>query len=204
MHGLGSTPVQSVTGTQRTLTHCWVGEQFGCSYSSIVKFTLPLKFDLVSCTSNLLHSCHCLFISGCQVIPVCGDDVTKRLTRAAMPIAPTELVYCISFCTISIYTKVRQFRQAVFASVACMLYGHPIGPLHVKQQQDSFLTVLVITGVSSRGDQTYSIGFKNLRRNTLLHADAIIRDSRKTSIFPICKNSRPKTRQPCLRTVKSS
>jgi hypothetical protein len=32
-------------------------------------------------------------------------------------------------------------------------------------------------------------GFKNLRRNTLLHADAIVRDSRKTPIFPISKNS---------------
>ena len=38
-----------------------------------------------------------------------------------------------------------------------MFYDHPIGLLHVKQPHDSFLTLLVITGVPSRGDQTYSV-----------------------------------------------
>ena len=45
----------------------------------------------------------------------------------------------------------RQFRQCVLACVACTLYGHPIGLLHVKQPHDSFHTVLVITIVPSRG-----------------------------------------------------
>ena len=37
-------------------------------------------------------------------------------------------------------------------------------------------------------------GFKNVLRNTLLHADAIVSASRKTSIFPISRNSRLNTR----------
>ena len=43
-----------------------------------------------------------------------------------------------------------------------MLYDHPISLLHVKQQHDSFLNVLVITGVLSRGDQPYSVGLQKL------------------------------------------
>jgi len=43
-----------------------------------------------------------------------------------------------------------------------MLYGHPISLLHVKQPLDSFLTVLGITGVPSRGDQPYSVGLQKL------------------------------------------
>jgi hypothetical protein len=68
-----------------------------------------------------------------------------------------------------------------------VLYGHPFSLLHLKQPHDSFLTVLVITGVPSRGDQPYSVGLQKLRRNTLFQADAIVRDSRKTSIFRIAK-----------------
>jgi hypothetical protein len=43
-----------------------------------------------------------------------------------------------------------------------VLYDHPIGLLHVKQQHDSFLTVLMIIGVPSLGDQTYSVGLQKL------------------------------------------
>jgi len=83
---------------------------------------------------------------------------------------------------------VRQFRQSVFASVACVLYFHPISLLLGKQPHDSFLTVLVITGVPSRGYQPSSVGLQKLAPQLLIAADAIVRDSRKTSIFPICKN----------------
>jgi hypothetical protein len=41
-----------------------------------------------------------------------------------------------------------------------MLYGDPIGLLHVKQPSGSFLTVLVITGVPCRVDQPYSVGLQ--------------------------------------------
>jgi len=157
-----------VPGTQRTLAHCWVGEQFGCSYTSIVKLTLPLNFDLVHGTSYLIKSCHCVFISGCQGVSVCGDEVTKRLTGAAMPMAPKRLVNCIRLCTIPNNAKVRQFRQSVLASAACMLYDHPISLLHVKQQHDSFLNVLVITGVLSLGDQPYSVGLQRLTPQELI------------------------------------
>ena len=60
-HGLGYKPVQIVPGTESALTHCWVGEQFRCCYTSIVKFTLPLNADLVYDTSYLLQSCQSLF-----------------------------------------------------------------------------------------------------------------------------------------------
>ena len=91
---------------------------------------------------------------------VCGDDVTKRLTGAAMTMTPKELLNFIRLWTITNYTEVRQFMQSVLASFACMLYGHPIGLLHDKQPHDSFLTVIVITGVPSRGDHPYSGGFQ--------------------------------------------
>ena len=68
-----------------------------------------------------------------------------------------------------------------------MLFGQLFGLLHVKEPHDSFLTVLVITGVNSLVDQRYSFGLKNLRRNTLLQADAIVKDWWKTSIFAISK-----------------
>jgi hypothetical protein len=38
-----------------------------------------------------------------------------------------------------------------------MLYDHPITLLYVKQLHDSFISLLVITGVSSRVDQPYSV-----------------------------------------------
>jgi len=38
-----------------------------------------------------------------------------------------------------------------------MIYDHPIGQLHLKKSHDSFLTVLVITGLPSRGNQPYSV-----------------------------------------------
>jgi hypothetical protein len=52
---------------------------------------------------------------------------------------------------------------SLLASVACMLYDHPISLLHVKQPHDSFLTVLVIKCVPSRGEQPYSVGLQKLR-----------------------------------------
>ena len=118
----------------------------------------------------------------CCGFAICGDDVTKRLTGVAVPMTPEKLISYIRLCTITVHTEVGSFRQPVFASVASVLYDHPICLLHVKQPHGNFLTVLVITDVPSRGDQTLLSGFKNLRSNTLLHADAIVRDSRETSV----------------------
>jgi hypothetical protein len=84
------------------------------------------------------------------------------LTAAAVQMTPEKRINCIRLCTITIHTEVRKFRQSVFAAVACILYGHPISLLHVKQPHDSFITVLVITGVPSRGDQPYSVGLQKL------------------------------------------
>jgi len=85
-----------------------------------------------------------------------------------MPITPEKLVNCIRLCTITINIEVRQFRQSVFASVACILYDQPIPLIHVKQPHDSFLTVLVITGLPSRGVQTYSVGLQKLAPQHLI------------------------------------
>ena len=43
-----------------------------------------------------------------------------------------------------------------------MLYGQTISLLHVKQPHVSFLTVLIITGVPSRGDHPYIVGLQKL------------------------------------------
>ena len=83
---------------------------------------------------------------------------------------------CIRLCTIPIHSEVRKFRQFVFASVACMLYDHTISLLHVKQPHDMFLTVLVITGLPSRGDQPYSVG---LQKRAPQHFIACDRDCQR-------------------------
>ena len=44
--------VQGIASTQRTLSYYRMCEQFG--FRSIVKFTLPLNFDLIACSCNLL------------------------------------------------------------------------------------------------------------------------------------------------------
>jgi len=79
-----------------------------------------------------------------------------------MPMAHKKLINFIRLCTITINTEVRQFRQSVFASFACAFYDHTISHLHVKQPHDSFRTVIVVTGVPSRGDQPYSVGLQKL------------------------------------------
>ena len=49
-HGLRPTPVQGITGTQWTLSHKRMREQFGF----LLKFTFPLHFDLIARSSYLL------------------------------------------------------------------------------------------------------------------------------------------------------
>jgi hypothetical protein len=49
-----------------------------------------------------------------------------------------------------------------------MLYGKPISLRHVKQSQDSFLSVLVITGVPSDGEKPYSVGLQKLAPQHLI------------------------------------
>ena len=68
----------------------------------------------------------------------------------------------------------------------------------------AFLLYLLLQVYLHVGISSIVSGFKNLRLNSLLNADTIVRDSRKTTIFPICKNSRRKTQQACRRTVTSS
>ena len=43
-----------------------------------------------------------------------------------------------------------------------MHYDEPISLFHVKQPHDSYLTVVVITGLPFRGDQLYSVGLQKL------------------------------------------
>ena len=68
-----------------------------------------------------------------------------------------------------------------------MLYGRPIDLLHVKQPHYAFLLYLLLQFYPPAVISPIVSGCKNLRRNTLLHADAILRDLRKTSIFRIAK-----------------
>jgi len=49
-HGLRPTPVQGITGTQWTLSHNRMREQFGF----LLKFTFPLHFDLIDRSCYLL------------------------------------------------------------------------------------------------------------------------------------------------------
>jgi len=51
-HGLRPNHVEGIASTQWTVSYNKMREQFG--FRSIVKFTLPLNFDLIACSCNLL------------------------------------------------------------------------------------------------------------------------------------------------------
>jgi len=57
-----------------------------------------------------------------------------------------------------------------------MLYDHPIGQLFVNQPHDSFVTVLVITGVTSNGDQPHGVGLQKLAPQQFI---ACVRDCKR-------------------------
>ena len=56
-HGLGSTPAHSFTGTQRTLLHYGMREQFGPP--GIVKLIFPLELEQVFRPRYLQETPHC-------------------------------------------------------------------------------------------------------------------------------------------------
>ena len=84
-----------------------------------------------------------------------------------------------------------------------MLYDQPISLLHVKQPLDSILTVLVITGVPSRGIIPIVSGFKTCAQQ-FIACGLDCQGFGRTSMFQICKDSRRKPRQACRTTVTSS
>ena len=158
----------------------------GWARSSVVAipaFTLPLNFQLVSSTSYLLQSCHCLFISGCQCVSVRGDDVTKRLTGAALPITPEKLVNCICFCSITIDTEVRQFRQSYSPPLRACFMATPSVCSMCSNHIIAFLLYWLLQVYPPVRIRPIVSGFKTLRRNNLLHANAIVRDSKKPRYF---------------------
>ena len=112
----------------------------------------------------------------------------------------TEFFHCIVLGTISVQTEVRYFGQSVLASIACVRYLHSVSLLHEKQPHHCLLNVHMYLPIVVNPTRS---GFPNLQSKTLLHADAIVTDSRYTSMFPICKNSRLNTCHTCFKTVTS-
>ena len=119
-------------------------------------------------------------------------------------ITSEELVYCLSYRALTVYNKVGQFGYFVLATVATVHYLYTVLLLHMQQPHRRLLTVLFVTRIPSSRNKAYSIGLQETFRRILLHAEAIVIDSRKTSKFPICMNSRRNTRHACLKTVTSS
>ena len=74
----------------------------------------------------------------------------------------------------------------------------------MKQPHHGLLTVVVSKCLPSRGEETYGVGLQELALQQLI-ARGLDRHVFKENLFvPICRNSRLKTQQTCLRTVTSS
>ena len=94
-----------------------------------------------------------------------------------------------------------QFGDLVLATVATAHYFYTVPQINTQQPHHRLLTVVLVTGVPYSSNKAYSIGLQKSLRRTLLHADAIIIDSRKTSSFPNCMNSRRNTGHALFKTV---
>ena len=138
------------------------------------------------------------------VIATCGDDVTERLTHVTVKITSKKLVYCSSLGAVTVYTKLGQFGYLIIPAIATVHYLYTVRLLHMQQPHHCLLTVVSFTPVPSSRNKAYSMRLRKCLRRTLFQADAIDIDSRKTSRFPICMNSRRNTRHACLKTVTSS
>jgi len=71
-HGLRPASVQSITGTQWSLSHNRMREQVGF----LLKFTFPLHFDMIARSCYLLKTRHGAFISLGQSITAQDADLT--------------------------------------------------------------------------------------------------------------------------------
>jgi len=93
--GLGSTAVQGITGTQRTLLYYGMREQFGFLFHNtrLFKIAFPLDLDQITRSRYLLAARHGPLIPFRMRIATRGDDVTERLTRMTLKITSKELVY---------------------------------------------------------------------------------------------------------------
>ena len=68
----------------------------------------------------------------------------ETVDRCSLAKSTHKIRKCIRLCTITVNKELRQFRQTLFAFVAYMIFGQPIGLLQVKQPHDSFLTYLLL------------------------------------------------------------
>jgi hypothetical protein len=107
-----------------------------------------------------------------------------------MKVAATEFVHFFRFTAIAIHTKTGQFRQSGFSPFSAVQNFAIVRLFFVNQPHDCFLAIVYVAIVPSFGDKAYSIRLINKRRNTLLHALAIVTDSRKSLSSPISINSR--------------
>ena len=118
--------------------------------------------------------------------------------------APDILVYSTGLGAITIYIEAGQFGQILLATVATVfIFTLSISSICSSDIKALLLYLLlhVYLPVSMRPIVS---GCRKSLRNTFLHADAIVIDSRNVSIFLICLNSHLNTRHACLRTVTFS
>ena len=84
-----------------------------------------------------------------------------------------------------------------------VFYARPSFPSRLTTSR-LFLLYLTLAVYPPFGMRPMVSGFRNRLRSTLLHADAMVISSKKTSMLPICMHSRLNTRHACLRPVTSS
>jgi len=90
-------------------------------YSGFVKLTFPLNFNLIACPLYLFNPRQRLFIAFGQRLSTDRFHVSKRLACTAVIVESQKFIYGSCFCTVTVYTVMRQFWRSVFAAVSSML-----------------------------------------------------------------------------------
>jgi len=119
----------------------------------------------------------------------------ERLTGVAVPVATLILIKSIRICK-----NRSHWCEVIRAACVCVCCVRALFPPHRSTPWESFLLYLLLQVYPPVGIRPIVSGFINVCRNTLLHTNAIARDSN----FPIYKNSLLKTRQASLITLTSS
>ena len=86
---------------------------------------------------------------------------------------------------VTVDAEIRVFGQPVFSPVSRVSYSASFRLFHMYQPHQSFLAVIIITAVTPVGITAIVSGLKNHFLNTLLHAEAMVKDSMKISMLPI-------------------
>jgi len=120
-HGLGSTPIQSITSG-----HGHVSDYEMCPQIVVVvgsfKFTLPLHFEIIANTLQMLDLSQRLFVSFGQGLSARQRlHVSERLTLAAVIVTSQEFVNWSRLGAVTVHAVMWKFWRSIFATVSRVL-----------------------------------------------------------------------------------